>query len=244
MLKTNPTTCETFDWHTYDLAKQYYPEDAERANKAEGQHMIVFAIYDGDSQEMADKQAVKTTEALAKNGYSTSWIDNPADLESYLLIRRKSFKMLLDHPHGNSRAMPFIEDTIVDLAHYGEFLAALEAILVEYNLTYTYAGHIGDGSIRLIPLADMEQPDSADKIMELCQRVYDLVFAFGGSMGVDHNDGILKTPFLERMYGADIVNLFAHVKDLLDPMGIFNPGKKLGGTIEYAKDHMIRENNR
>lgn len=244
MLESNPTTCETFDWHTYDLAKQYHPEDAERASVAEGQHMIVFAIFDGDSQQLADKQAHKATKALEQIGYTASWIDDPGDLESYLLIRRKSFRMLLEHPHGNSRAMPFIEDTIVDIAHFGEFLASLESILADYNLTYTYAGHIGDGSIRLIPLADMEQPDSVDIIMDLCRRVYDLVFAFGGSMGVDHNDGILKTPYLESMYGAEMVNLFAMTKDIFDPMGIFNPGKKVGGTLEYAKEHMIRQNSK
>lgn len=244
MLKYNPTTCETFDWHTYDLAKKYHPEDAARARVAEGQHMIVFAIYDGDTQHMADKQALKAKEALATIGYPSAWIDQSDELESYLLIRRKSFRMLLEHPHGNSRAMPFIEDTIVDIGHYGEFLAALEAILSEYDLTYTYAGHIGDGSIRLVPLADMEKPGAAEMIMEVCQRVYDLVFAFGGSMGVDHNDGILKTPFLERMYGPEMTTLFAKVKDLFDQHGIFNPGKKVGGTLDFSLAHVIRQNSK
>jgi FAD/FMN-containing dehydrogenase len=242
MLEFRPTTCETFDWHTYNLAKQYHPEDAARASVADGQHMVVFAIYDGDTQHGADAQAKKAAAALSKDGYSASWIDDPSILESYLLIRRKSFRMLLEHPHGSSRAMPFIEDTIVDIRHYGEFLAALEAVLSEYPLTYTYAGHIGDGSIRLVPLADMERPGAAEMIMEVARRVYDLTFAFGGSMAVDHNDGILKTPFLERMYGADMVTLFARVKELFDPLGIFNPGKKVGGTLDYAVDHIIRKN--
>jgi FAD/FMN-containing dehydrogenase len=244
MLKTNPTTLETFDWHTYDLAKQYHPEEARRAHLAENQHMIVFAIYDGDTHEHAYQQAEKTRMALEKLGYVSEHVDQHDDQEAYLLIRRKSFKMLLEHPHGDSRAMPFIEDTIVDLAHYGEFLGALEAILADYKMEYTYAGHIGDGSIRLIPLVDMEKDGADARVMELCQRVYDLTFAFGGSMGVDHNDGILKTPFLERMYGAEMTTLFAKVKDIFDPLHIFNPGKKVGGTIEYAMSHMIRENNK
>lgn len=244
ILRYNPTTCETFDWHTYDLAKKYHPEDASRASSAEGQHMVVFAIFDGDNQELADKQAGRAKVALESLGFQPVWIDSNDVKESYLLIRRKSFRMLLEHPPGASRAMPFIEDTIVDIAHYGEFLAALEAILTEYDLTYTYAGHIGDGSIRLVPLANMESDGAAERIMELCRRVYDLVFAFGGSMAVDHNDGILKTPFLERMYGSEMVTLFAKVKHLFDPLSIFNPGKKVGGSIEYALAHIIRENTK
>jgi len=242
MLKFNPVTCETFDHHTYDLAKMYHAEDASRANVAEGQHMIVFAIYEGDNQQVADTQAGKAKLALERGGYGVSWIDNPESVESYLLIRRKSFKMLLEHPPANTRAMPFIEDTIVDIEHYGEFLAALEAILSEYSLTYTYAGHIGDGSIRLVPLANMEQPNSAETIMEIADRVYDLTLAFGGSIAVDHNDGIIKTPYLEQMYGPEMVTLFAKVKELFDPLNVFNPGKKLGGSKDYALRHIIREN--
>ncbi len=244
MLKFGPSTCETFDYHTYDLAKLYYPEDAKRASIAAGQHMVVFAIYDGDNQAMADTQAQKTINALSASGFNSIPVEDTLDLESYLLIRRKSFKMLLEHPTGKTRAMPFIEDTIIDINHYGEFLAALEAILSDYDLTYTYAGHIGDGSIRLVPLADMEKPGAAEMIAEVAKKVFDLVFAFGGSMAVDHNDGIIKTPFLEDMYGPDMVTLFAKVKQIFDPLGIFNPGKKVGGSMDYMLEHMIKENTR
>ena len=243
ILKFNPDTCETFDHHTYELAQQYHPEDADRANAAEGKHMLVFGIYAGDTQEQADKIAGKAKEALELMGRNdVVWIDDSAVMESFLLIRRKSFKMLLEHPHKDMRAMPFLEDTIVSLDHYAEFLASLEAILADYDMIYTYAGHIGEGSIRLIPLVNMEAEGASEKVMELESRVNDLVVAFGGSISVDHNDGIIRTPFLELMYGPEMVTLFAKVKQLFDPLGIFNPGKKVGGTYDYAVDHIIRSN--
>lgn len=243
LLKYNPETCETFDYHTYDLAKKYHPEDAARASIADGKHMVVFAIYPGDNQDDADFRAKEAMEAINSLGKQSSWIDDPETLESMLLIRRKSFKMLLEHPHDNQRAMAFIEDTIVDIHSYGEFLAALEKILSEYDMTYTYAGHIGDGSIRLVPLANMETPEAADKIMELATRVYDLTLAFGGSISVDHNDGIIRTPYLKQMYGEELVHVFEEIKQLFDPLNIFNPGKKVYGTLQYAFDHIIRQNN-
>lgn len=241
-MRLNPVTCETFDHYTYDLAKKYHPEDAKRAAIADGKHMVVMAIYEGDSQEQADriaKQAQKTFEGL---GREVLWIDDNAVAESFLLIRRKSFKMLLDHPHKGQRAMAFLEDTIVPLEYYGEFLAALEAILAGYKMTYTYAGHIGDGSIRLVPLVDMEAPDAADHIMELESRVNDLVMAFGGSISVDHNDGLIRSPYLPQFFGDEMYTLFARVKELFDPLGIFNPGKKVGASMEYTKAHIIRSN--
>lgn len=243
LLKFNPETCETFDYHTYDLAKQHHPEDAKRAAVADGKHMVVFAIYAADTQEDADKLANDAKNAIEDLGKSVSWIEDPATVESLLLIRRKSFKMLLEHPHEDQRAMAYIEDTIVSIESYGEFLAALEKILSEYEMTYTYAGHIGDGSIRLVPLVNMEKTDSRDKIIESATRVYDLVLAFGGSISVDHNDGIIRTPYLEQMYGEEMVKLFAQVKKMFDPLKIFNPGKKVGGTMQYAYDHIITSNS-
>jgi FAD/FMN-containing dehydrogenase len=139
--------------------------------------------------------------------------------------------------------MAFLEDTIVPLEHYGEFLAALEAILSEYNLVYTYAGHIGDGSIRLVPLVNMEAENAADTVMMLETKVNDLVIAFGGSISVDHNDGIIRTPYLEQFFGPEMYTLMAQVKELFDPLNIFNPGKKVGGTFEYAKNHIVKYNH-
>lgn len=242
LMRHNPVTCETFDHHTYELAEQYHPEDAERASLARGKHMVVLAVFDGDSQEQADIVTGKAKESLEKLGKEVLWVDDQDVLESFLLIRRKSFRMLLEHPHADMRAMAFLEDTIVPLEHYGEFLSALEAILNEYDLVYTYAGHIGDGSIRLVPLINMERERAADLVIELETKVNDLVIAFGGSISVDHNDGIIRTPYLEQFFGPEMYTLMARVKEIFDPLGIFNPGKKVGGTFDYAKNHIVRSN--
>ncbi len=244
MMKHHPDACETFDYHTYNLAKQYHPEDAARAQIADGKHMVVFAVFSGDTQEQADRFAGNCKAELEQMGRSdTQWIDDNAVIESILLIRRKSFRMLLEHPHKDMRAMAFLEDTIVPLEHYGDYLAALEGILSDYDMVYTYAGHIGAGSIRLVPLVNMEKEGAAEMVMEVETRVNDLVIAFGGSISVDHNDGIIRTPYLEQFFGPEMYTLFARVKELFDPLNIFNPGKKVGGTMDYAMRHIVLKNN-
>ena len=88
----------------------------------------------------------------------------------------------------------------------------------------------------------MEADGSAELVMELETKVNDLVLEFGGSISVDHNDGIIRTPYLEKQFGPEMIQLFREVKQIFDPHGIFNPGKKLDGTYEYAVEHIIREN--
>ncbi len=237
-----PVSCETFDHYTYELAEKYHPEDAKRANVAKGKHMVVLTVFDGNHQERIDRTAGKAKEKLESMGYETYWIDDDETVESFLTIRRKSFKMLLEHPLPGTRAQAFVEDTIVPLEDYDVFLKQLEQLLAEENMTYTYAGHIGDGSIRLIPLVDMESDGAAERVMALEDKVNDLVIKLGGSISVDHNDGIIRTPYLEKQFGTEMIQLFREIKQTFDPYGIFNPGKKLDGTREYAVEHIIREN--
>ncbi|MCD8561545.1 FAD-binding oxidoreductase [Candidatus Saccharibacteria bacterium] len=241
-LRYEPITCETFDHFTYELAEKYHPEDAVRAHVAKGKHMVILSVFEGDDQHATDVIAGQAKEMLEKLGHETFWIDDPDTIESFLVIRRASFKMLLEHPTPHTRAEAFLEDTIVPLENYGAFLGELEGILADYKMTYTYAGHIGAGSIRLVPLADMEAEGAAERIMELETKVNDLVISYGGSISVDHNDGIIRTPYLEKQFGPEMVRLFEEVKRIFDPLGIFNAGKKVGGTYEYAVEHVIREN--
>jgi FAD/FMN-containing dehydrogenase len=67
------------------------------------------------------------------------------------------------------------------------------------------------------------------------------VFEFKGSVSAEHNDGIIRTPYLERMYGKKVYSLFEEVKKIFDPLHIFNPGKKVDGSWKYALQHIDTE---
>lgn len=239
----HPAGVEMYDKHTYELAKEYLPEHAKAAKSADGKEMILFAWFSEPTKNATDHAEDVCQKALARAGYNCHTVKDEAERIAHTEIRRDSFQLLKDYAKGSQRAVAFIEDIVVAIDHFGEFINALEAVLSDYEgMVYTYAGHIGDGSIRLIPLVDMEAQDAVERVFELAQRVYDLVFAFGGSMSVDHNDGIIRTPYLERMFGVEMVTLFEEVKQIFDPFYVFNAGKKVGGTLEYAKAHMSRHN--
>lgn len=48
----------------------------------------------------------------------------------------------------------------------------------------------------------------------------------------------LSTPYLETMYGEEIVKLFDETKKIFDPDNIFNPHKKVNGDLSYAMNHL------
>jgi len=242
VVANNPEGLETYDYHTYDLAKKYLPAEAKLASIADGEHMVLMAQFVEQTKDQTDHYAEVCKKALERKGYTVHTVTDSHEVDAHWAIRRASYGLLLEHPEPNTLAVPFLEDTIIPIEHYGEFLASIEAILSDYNMIYTYAGHIGDGSIRLIPLVNMEEEGAADIVFELMRRVADLVFAFGGSMSVDHNDGLIRSPFLSRMYGSDIMQLFKQTKAIFDPLNLFNPGKKVGSSLAYSKAHMKTKN--
>jgi FAD/FMN-containing dehydrogenase len=136
------------------------------------------------------------------------------------------------------RTAPFIDDFVVNPLKLPEFLPKLEKILSKYDLTYTVAGHVGDGNFHIIPLVDPSDPSVVKTVDELSHKVYDLVLHYHGSISGEHNDGFVRTPYVEKMFGGAMYALFYEVKRIFDPLNIFNPGKKVGLNFSEALSHL------
>ncbi len=105
-------------------------------------------------------------------------------------------------------------------------------------MIYTIAGHVGDGNFHIIPIMDFKNPSIKKVIKEVAEKVYDLVIEYKGSTTGEHNDGLIRTPFLEKMYGKKICKLFEETKNIFDPENIFNPGKKVNSNFSWSLDHL------
>ena len=154
-------------------------------------------------------------------------------------MRRESFSLLRKNAKG-LYAAPFIDDFVVPPDTYPEFMPELNALLARYDLLYTIAGHIGSGNFHIIPLMDLKDPKVRSIILELSPKVYELVIKYGGTTTGEHNDGIIRTPYLPQLFGAEMVTLFEKTKHIFDPEDIFNPGKKVGGTFQDIERDMLR----
>lgn len=166
-------------------------------------------------------------------------IHTDAEAKKYWTIRRQSFALIHSHAKGKYAAA-FVDDVIVKPEYMPEFLPKVNAVLDKYasKLIYTIAGHPGNGNFHIIPLMDLGDPAARAAIPAISDEVYDIVLRYKGSITAEHNDGLVRTPYLEKMYGKEITALFDHVKDIFDPEHIFNPEKKTGGSLEYGMRHM------
>ena len=199
--------------------------------------MILMAEFAGDDEQEVARQAEAAQASLARFNLPTHITNDDDESKKYWTIRRESFNLLRKHIEGK-RTAPFIDDMVVQPKHLPDFLPKLEKILEPYDLTYSVAGHIGDGNLHIIPLMDIGDERIAKIIPELSKKVYDLILEFHGSITGEHNDGLIRTPFLKQMYGEKMYSLFEKTKQIFDSKGIFNPGKKVGGSFEYAMAHL------
>lgn len=200
--------------------------------------LILLVECSGNNEQEVRKQLNTIKETVAHFGYKMRVARNSDEAQKYWKIRRESFNMLRKHVKGK-RTAPFIDDVIVKPEFLPEFLPKLESILKEYKLIYTIAGHAGNGNFHIIPLMDLKSPFSSEKILEISDKVYTLVLQYKGSITAEHNDGIIRTPYLYEMYSKDILELFKETKEIFDPEYIFNPGKKVGGTKEQILKYLL-----
>lgn len=220
------------------LGLQFIPEAWMMLRGGLPKLILLVEITGKSSEEVAIKLlAIKNQ--VGHFGYKTRIARSAIEAEKYWDIRRESFNLLRKHVHGK-RTAPFIDDVIVQPQVLPEFLPKLSALIDQYKLVYTIAGHAGNGNFHIIPLMDFKQAGSSDIILDLSQKVYDLVIEYKGSITAEHNDGIIRTPYLRQMYGDKIYKLFEETKQIFDPLKILNPGKKVDGTFEDIRRALPR----
>lgn len=259
VLPHNPESFESFDNHTLSLAVRFLPSllmqmglvralrlglsflpEAGQVLTGGAPYLILMAEFSEDTHEKALAAAEAAQKSLAEFDLSTRVLKDEHVSEKYWIVRRESFALLRKHSKG-LYATPFIDDFVVPVDSYPEFLPKLDSLLSDYQqyFIYTVAGHIGNGNFHIIPLMDLSKPEVRNVILELAPKVYDLVHEFKGTTTGEHNDGIIRTPYLKEFFGTEVYGLFEKTKDIFDPHHIFNPGKKVGGTFEDIKKYMI-----
>lgn len=255
ILEHKPETFESYDNHTLKLAVRFLPQFARLLKGSLFSiawkflpeigmiltggvpKLILTAEFTGESEEEVVSKVNQARESIKEFNVKSRITRTAIEIEKYRLIRRESFN-LLRHKIKNKQTAPFIDDIIVPPDTLPEFLPKLEGIMKKYDLTYTIAGHVGDGNFHIIPLMNLSRKDAKEMIHKLTDEVYRLVFKYGGSMTAEHNDGLIRSPYLKMMYGEEVYKLFEEVKRVLDPDNIFNPGKKVGASLDYALDHL------
>ncbi len=263
VLKHKPATFESFDDQTLLLSIKFMPSFLKMLGPKRFIHLLFSLIpdglqllrgipklvlmieFNGNSEDEVRKKIRTLHDELRKyraryeiNGFEEA--PNELASQKFWVMRRYSFQILRSKVKDKHTA-PFIDDFVVPPAHLAEFLPKLRKIIKKYKLFATIAGHMGDGNFHVIPLMKIEDPKERAKLEPCMKEVNNLVIKYGGSVSGEHNDGMIRGPWLEAQYGKKMVKIMDDVKRLYDPKNIFNPHKKTDATWEFSFKH-IRKN--
>ncbi|HZG06998.1 MAG TPA: FAD-binding and (Fe-S)-binding domain-containing protein [Streptomyces sp.] len=207
----------------------------ERAALPRGDAWLFTEAGGADAAE-ARAGAERLCRAAAGAATGHLLVTDPAGRRALWRVREDAAGTATRMPDG-SEAWPGWEDCAVPPARLGAYLRDFRALLAEHGLRGLPYGHFGDGCIHVRIDFDLIGDEGVARFRRFSTDLADLVVAHGGSLSGEHGDGQARAELLPRMYGPELVELFARFKDLWDPHGGLNPGM-------VVRPHRIDENLR
>ena len=191
------------------------------------QALLVVEFAENNWNENLKK--VKDLEALIKDtsGSSNNSIVLIEDQKSQNRISemRKSGLNIMMSMKSEAKPVSFVEDCAVPLHNLAEYTQGLTDIFEKYQTSGTWYAHASVGCLHVRPVLNMKDNKDIVKMRSIATEAFELVKKFNGSHSGEHGDGISRSEFNPVMFGKKLTNAFREIKSLMDPQGIFNPGK-------------------
>ena len=125
----------------------------------------------------------------------------------------------------DAKSLSFVEDTAVAPERLREYIDRFLALVRRHNTTAGVYAHASVGCLHVRPVVNLKTAEGVRTFEALANDVADLVLEFGGALSGEHGDGLVRSPFMRKMFGPTLYEAFRTVKRTFDPDNIFNPGK-------------------
>jgi FAD/FMN-containing dehydrogenase len=247
-----PSALEMVDDNLLEFIKKNHPNQLRGIINEPIPKIVLLVEFDDGSVRTQKRKMKQTRKVLQKYSYEFNITTDEHEKETLWKIRH-SAAAVMSHESGNSKAVPIIEDGVVPLKHFQPYIKQVYKLFEKYNLEVALWGHGGDGNLHMQPFIDLSKVGDRQKVFKLADEYYDMVIKFGGSTSGEHNDGRMRGPYLPKLYGQKIYDLFKQTKQIFDPHNMLNPGVKIDVeqkdlvpilrreySMEHLYDHLPR----
>lgn len=129
---------------------------------------------------------------------------------------------------GDGKPVSFIEDCAVPLDRLAEYTDALTEVFARHGTRGTWYAHASVGTLHVRPILDMRVAGphgGAAKMRAIAEEASALVRKYKGAFSGEHGDGLCRGEWIEWQFGPAINEAFRSIKNKLDPIGLFSPGR-------------------
>lgn len=247
-LDFNPINIELFDGLSYQLALQN-PDFFKQFLGGLKYYRVMLAMYGTfhvryksrmpeftflitlDEETVANNPIPKILADISTERTRARAITNPYEAEALWQVRRSSYS-LSKLQNTNRHPAAFLEDMVVPPEHLSEFFLEIKKLFREFKVTAAVHGHGGDGHFHFYPLLDFTNPDTASLIEKMSEKFFKTAVKYHGNICGEHNDGIIRTPHLNKLFSQKMIHIFEELENIFDPDDIFNPGKKVNPRFD------------
>ena len=206
-----------------------------------GSLLLVEFYGESEAELLSKMEALRDDMARKRLGYACVNLLDRASQANVWRIRTAGLGLLMSI-HGDSKPLPYVEDTAVDPDQLGPFVKRFDEIVRSHNTEAGYYGHASVGCLHIRPLVSLKDEAGINRMIAIADEISDLVKEFGGSLSGEHGDGIVRGVWAEKMFGPELVDAFRELKTTFDPQGIMNPGKifdcpPMGENLRYGTEY-------
>jgi FAD/FMN-containing dehydrogenase/Fe-S oxidoreductase len=247
IIDTGPVAVEMLDRMILDLAA-LNPLFAQYLNFTEGRPAAVLAaqFYTDSADELAERArdlAGRFQGRAGVLGVRTRLTDAAKD--DFWKVRKAGFSLLMGMV-GDAKPIAFVEDTAVDPQRLPAFYDRFRQIVERHGVTAACYGHADVGCLHIRPIINVKAGSGVETLRSIAREVSDLVVEFGGAMSGEHGDGLARSLWNRKLFGAEIYAAFQAVKGVFDPENRLNPGKVVGDAdpgdnLRIGPDYHPRE---
>jgi FAD/FMN-containing dehydrogenase/Fe-S oxidoreductase len=146
----------------------------------------------------------------------------------------------------DAKSLSFVEDTAVAPERLRDYIDRFMKVVARHGTTAGVYAHASVGCLHVRPVVNLKTDAGIRRFEAIASDIADLVLEFGGALSGEHGDGLIRSPFMEKMFGPALYGAFRQVKRTFDPDGIFNPGKIVGAppltaNLRYGTAYRTRQ---
>ncbi|WP_307834267.1 FAD-binding oxidoreductase [Paractinoplanes lichenicola] len=153
------------------------------------------------------------------------WAEQSTDeieAEALFAARRLAYPAL-------ERLSPVLtEDICVPRSKVPQMLASIEEIAARHGSTIATIAHAGDGNLHPLILAPAGDEQAKRAAQAAFEDMLAAAIALGGTVTGEHGVGLLKRAGMKQELSPAVLAMQVAVKQTLDPLNLFNPGKVIG----------------
>ncbi len=235
-----PATIEMVDNNLLEFVQTNNPTLLKGVLEPPFQKVALFIEFDNVNDRTQKKLAKKAIKLLKHHKVTyKSEIDQESREQLWKI--RQAVASVISHNESGAKSLPIIEDGIVPVEKFKEFLEGIYEIFKANKLPVAVWGHAGNAHLHIQPRLNLSQVGDRQKLFKLIEEYHALVIRLNGSTTGENGDGRLRAPYLEQLYGAEMYQVFQKVKQIFDPNGTLNPGVKIGVSLDDIKPMLRQE---